>query len=1021
MNVPQTRLTVSGLLIGGLLLCAASQPASSQQTANGAKQAEQMVQTCLTASAQQALQACELLATALSQRPDSPVEVRMATNARWSDLLVELGRYAEAEAPARKAVAAAQETKKLTTIAAQQIRLAWVLKNSGTYSEAEALLREATEFTIKEYGAADVQVAAAMKQLAEVLQAQGKLGEAESLFRKSLAISEKTLGPDHPYIASTINNFAVVLQAQGKLEEAESLFRKSSDISIKTMGPDHPDLATTLGNLAAVLRAQGKLGEAESLLRKSLAIFEKALGLNHPDIAFTLNNLAVVLQAQGKLVEAEALLRKSLAINEKLLGPQHLSQATPLRELAGVLRDQEKLVEAESLLRQSLAILETKLDPNHPSIAFTLHDLALVLISQDQSSKAVPLLQKALSIEIRTLGDKDPNVATTMGNLGVALARLGRQAEADTYLTKSLLILDESRGHRSLAAAMRRNLAFERSGKFNQTRPGSVQYSVGQVLVGTIPETVTEGMADVLLAQHEPNERLVYGLPLLQGAPSEAGLLALRTSLMMKAQTQDAVRALLELRRTLRTAEQKQKYQKMIALLTQRELVLASANQVRETIAEAASLLRQAKQTYWELAAQRSSDSFGRPKPVSNIVDEVAKAIPSYSVLVEFGLGVKADFGQTTAREIAATLELHYVAIVLAPSGSVRVVDLGEQESIHGAVRTFLGELQTTRGDVRNPARIAYDVLFSKLERVLEPGTRQLIASSDGALSVVPWAALFDGKAYLADRLSFRYVSSGRDLLNQPSRKPTTQPAVMMATRVSGQVALTEAEKVGKALAQTLGAKLTEQSTDGQVLAQQNPSVLTLISHGYFGDVGKDTDTSVRLPAHLLANVKMGNERDAAPQAKLVMAEKRKAEELMNASGLMMMPGPDGSKDSKQDGRLTAVEVREMNLQGTKLVMLLACKGAAGGLSFGQGVYGLRRAVLQAGAETVVGTLWSVEEKSASELAKNYMTKLWTDKKATRVGAMEAAMKEMRKDPRYSHPHYWAPFVVMGMDGPLGN
>jgi CHAT domain-containing protein len=77
--------------------------------------------------------------------------------------------------------------------------------------------------------------------------------------------------------------------------------------------------------------------------------------------------------------------------------------------------------------------------------------------------------------------------------------------------------------------------------------------------------------------------------------------------------------------------------------------------------------------------------------------------------------------------------------------------------------------------------------------------------------------------------------------------------------------------------------------------------------------------------------------------------------------------------------------------------------------------------VLQAGAETVVGTLWSVEEKSASELAKNYMTKLWTDKKATRVGAMDEAMKEIRKDPRYSHPHYWAPFVVMGMDGPLAH
>ena len=187
---------------------------------------------------------------------------------------------------------------------------------------------------------------------------------------------------------------------------------------------------------------------------------------------------------------------------------------------------------------------------------------------------------------------------------------------------------------------------------------------------------------------------------------------------------------------------------------------------------------------------------------------------------------------------------------------------------------------------------------------------------------------------------------------------------------------------------------------------------------------------SARLPTvrkHMMRSQYMGQmgfERDIAPQAQLVMAEKEKTEELMNSSGLMMTPGLQASTDTKQDGRLTAVEVREMNLQGTKLVMLLACKGAAGGLSFGQGVYGLRRAVLQAGAETVVGTLWSVEEKSASELAKKYMTKLWTDKKATRVGAMEEAMKEMRNDkdhPEYRHPHYWAPFVVMGMDGPLAH
>ncbi len=354
------------------------------------------------------------------------------------------------------------------------------------------------------------------------------------------------------------------------------------------------------------------------------------------------------------------------------------------------------------------------------------------------------------------------------------------------------------------------------------------------------------------------------------------------------------------------------------------------------------------------------------------------------------------------------------------------MVRLGGKDEVEEATKTFLAALNQPNSDITTVSKSAYAKLFAPLEKELS-GIHQVILSPDGALSAIPFGAMHDDKGYLADRLSFRYVSSGRDLLNQPSQKPTTQPAVMMATRVPGQDALVVAEMVGKALAQTLGAKLTERSTDGQVLAQQSPSVLTLISHGYFGGDSKEGGMSARLPTRhkrMLQSKYMGQmgfERDIAPQAKLVMAEAEKTEELMNSSGLMMTPGLQASTDTKQDGRLTAVEVREMNLQGTKLVMLLACKGAAGGLSFGQGVYGLRRSVLQAGAETVVGTLWSVEEKSASELAKNYMTKLWTDKKATRVGAMEAAMKEMRKDPRYDHPHYWAPFVVMGMDGPLGN
>ena len=987
MTAPKTRRTLSSLLIGSLLLCAAPQAASSQQNADGAKQAKQMVQTCFTALAQQALPACELLATMLSQMPDSPVEVRVGINARWRDVLVEQGRYTEAEVPAKRAVAAAEETNQRGTIGAQRTQLAWVLQNLGRYSESEALLRSATEIGNQEHGAEDVQTAAAMGNLAGVLHAQGKLAEAESLFRKSLAIQEKKLDPDHPDLAKTLGKFAGVLRDQGKLVEAESLFRKSLAIQEKKLDPDHPDhpdLARTLGNLALVLKDQGKLVEAEYLGRKSLAIDQKTLDPDHPHLARTLHNLALVLYAQGKLVEAESLFRKSLAIQEKKLEPDHPHLARTLNSLSLVLYAQGKLVEAESLFRKSLAICEKKLDPDHPDLATTLGNLALVLMVSGELVEAESLFLKSLAIEEKKLEPDHPHLATTHSNL-------------------SLLRLAQGNVKGAVTEQQQRIQSFDK----------------------LLRTSSTEDLAEALLASHSAEENAVYGLPLLRGAPQEADRLAMSTALLFKGRTLEAGRMVRrELQQGLKTEGQKQKYQQMLALLSQRDQELMRMTQGSGDRAKSQELLWQAQTLERELSKEVGVQSSADVPTLDNVTKKVVQSLPKDALLIEFGLGATADYRRTA--DWGTTITYHYVAIMLLPSGEVRVVRLGRKDEVEEATRTFLAALNQPSSEIVPAAKSAYAKLFAPLEKELS-GIHQVILSPDGALSAIPFGALHNDKGYLVDQLSIRYVSSGRDLLNQPSQKPITQPAVMMATRVRGQDALVVAEMVGKALAQTLGAKLTERSTDGQVLAQQSPSVLTLISHGYFGGGSKEGGMSARLPTppkHAIRSTyltRMNNEREAPAQMKLVMAEKEKTEELMNSSGLMMTPGSQASTDTKQDGRLTAVEVREMNLQGTKLVMLLACKGAAGGLSFGQGVYGLRRAVLQAGAETVVGTLWSVEEKSASELAKKYMTKLWTDKKATRVGAMEEAMKEMRKDPRYSHPHYWAPFVVMGMDGPLQN
>lgn len=91
-------------------------------------------------------------------------------------------------------------------------------------------------------------------------------------------------------------------------------------------------------------------------------------------------------------------------------------------------------------------------------------------------------------------------------------------------------------------------------------------------------------------------------------------------------------------------------------------------------------------------------------------------------------------------------------------------------------------------------------------------------------------------------------------------------------------------------------------------------------------------------------------------------------------------------------------------------------RGGYGALAIDQGVYGLRRAFLLAGAETVVSSLWSVDEPSASRLIRLYYAKLQPGKKG-RAEVLDEATQGLRQDkehPENSHPSYWAPFVVRG-------
>lgn len=112
---------------------------------------------------------------------------------------------------------------------------------------------------------------------------------------------------------------------------------------------------------------------------------------------------------------------------------------------------------------------------------------------------------------------------------------------------------------------------------------------------------------------------------------------------------------------------------------------------------------------------------------------------------------------------------------------------------------------------------------------------------------------------------------------------------------------------------------------------------------------------------------------------------------------------------------MTALELANLNLWGTQLVVLSACNTGQGLSMPGQGVLGLRRSLMAAGTETLVTSLWKVDDETTSELMDAYYHNLVTGQ--GRAVALREAMRTLRK--KYPHPHFWAPFIAIGNDDPL--
>jgi CHAT domain-containing protein len=189
---------------------------------------------------------------------------------------------------------------------------------------------------------------------------------------------------------------------------------------------------------------------------------------------------------------------------------------------------------------------------------------------------------------------------------------------------------------------------------------------------------------------------------------------------------------------------------------------------------------------------------------------------------------------------------------------------------------------------------------------------------------------------------------------------------------------------------------LEKDATEAAVKALAGPSIVHLATHGFFL-------TQAREVAHardeLRALVPVMGPRVLEPLP----------ENPLLRSGLALA-GANQRRSGGEDGVLTALEVAGLDLGGTKLVVLSACDTGVGELSRGEGVYGLRRALVLAGADSQIMSLWKVDDAATQALMTAYYGRLSADE--GRSDALREVQLTMVREGR--HPYYWAAFIVGG-------
>jgi len=368
-----------------------------------------------------------------------------------------------------------------------------------------------------------------------------------------------------------------------------------------------------------------------------------------------------------------------------------------------------------------------------------------------------------------------------------------------------------------------------------------------------------------------------------------------------------------------------------------------------------------------------------------------------------------------------ARADKQYYLFTIGKEGSITFDQLSIQDTqaIESNITAFREEnqkiIESEQIDIIQTQRYLYHIHTILIDRYLKKAMVSkdfLIISPDGMLNFFPFETLYDNKHYLIEDKAISYIPSAKHLLfNQkefstqmqsndqtvvvfahPNYNMGIQTDTTQVVRVSLDElpksrrlvdfkryyedlngSLEELHYIQKLYQNQVYAFQDDNATAQNLLNIQSPAILHISTHGYF--------------------------------------QKQISNEYLMQSGLLLAGANRALFDKNTTGIVSAFALSNLDLSNTNLVVLSACDTGLGKIENAEGVVGLPKAFIQAGAKNIIMSLWSVNDAKTATLMKKFYYHLHNDKNQNYIDALRKAKLEMIEE----HPYYWSGFILSGI------